>query len=69
MARLNIPTIAEAPAKAQPILEKAASPFTIAFCSVGSVGITRPGTAMAAWNKVAAVTSARVSSFAKPSPS
>ncbi|MFN8058108.1 MAG: hypothetical protein U0Q12_03020 [Vicinamibacterales bacterium] len=31
--------------------------------------ITRPGTAMVAWKSVTAVTSARVSSFAKPSPS
>jgi hypothetical protein len=35
----------------------------------GSLGIIRPGTGKAAWNMVTAVTSARVNSFVKPSPS
>ena len=54
---------------AQPMAAKRCSPFQIAASTSRSRGITRPGTAIVAWNTETAVTSARVSSFVKPSPS
>src|SRR5205823_874111 len=52
----------------QPILPNTFSPLRTAFSISGSLGITCPGTAIAAWNKVTAVMSARVNSFLTPSP-
>lgn len=46
-----------------------AAPLIMAARIAGSFGMTRPGTGKAAWNIVTAVTSARVNSFVKPSPS
>src|ERR1017187_3701600 len=54
---------------AQPIWAKVFSPSSTAASIAGSLGMTRPGTWIDACHSVTAVTSARVSSLVKPSPS
>src|SRR5882724_10385101 len=53
----------------QAIALNLAAPLIMAARIAGSFGITRPGAGKAAWKIVTAVTSARVNSFLKPSPS